>query len=872
MKKEYIISIILVAIITIIIIIFPIPKSTLSVENTYTIEELQDYVVSTAISYYYNNKYTDYEGYWSDETYSDYSTMYNISPEMLSRSRYMTSQCDAFVHTCYMYSLGYDFSNYKNNLINNRYTSYVTNDGKRLYASSSDTVYKNSYKYFNKVFSVSYSNNIAKKLVDPKTGKITDPIVVLTYQQNGVSTINGVSDTSKSVSELLSGEDGKKIFDDIISSLQPGDIILNDGHAMLWVGDVFEKDGGAIHSSNKSLKLERDKDGNVAKDKNGNVKKYVNGYDAFDVRYTSANNIYYRGIKYHGSAVNTIITILRPINAICTFDKDGKCVLKSQYAKILSNTKARSKLKYLRTEQFLYDNAGGRVLGSDSASVNVGDSINYYLYLTNKSNFDFCTSGTTTNKDTCINSGFCSNIISTDKSKCSDNWNNNSWVHVNKNKDYNNIIITSKIPQNTAFVSCNENCTYNNGVVTWRNISISSKNTAEKKYRITVKVLDNTSSVEFEGMKITYDNSQLQMGSYKTFINSTVNGAYEKEFKKIINNDITKNKACSNGISYVLETYNNFLNIKNDTTKPVYTKINTDLSNILTSSNIVNGIFNKTTIDYFNKDIVAYTKKASNEVNKLTGNSKIINQMLVPYFYGGYRYSKLFHENMDYFYRVKPLWSSRINLNVGDIIITLKKTNNSFTINNAFMYNGIENSYPTYIICENNNIIKHGIRNIDSSHPLGILYPKLYPNNFLLYELYSSDLYVVLRPSMYYNLEYRNVNENKPEENPTKPEENPTKPEENPTKPEENPIKPEENPTKPEENPIKPEENLPDIEKNPNELEENLSTTNDIIEDNKKEENHKIIYLFGLIIGGILLLYILKKIIFNKRINNLLKE
>ncbi len=750
-----------ILIIIILVIVNSFPKSTLSVDNkTYTVEELQNYIVSTGLSYYYNNKYTDYDGYWADESHSEYAVMYNLSPEMISRSKYMTTQCDAFVVSSYLYSLGFDFSKYKSSLLSGLYTSYYNNSGQRIYAYSSDQAYKNTYKYFYKLYSVSYMNKIAR---DNKN----DPMVVLTYQKGLISTIEGVTDTSKTVTELLTGSNGQTILNKIVSKLQPGDIILNDGHAMLWVGDVFEPSGGILHSTAVTSKMTRE---------NGNITAYSNGYEDFDVRYSSASYLFRKGIIYHGDKSNDAITILRPINSLCTIN-NGKCTLNSNYANVVSNSLARNKLKRLRVEQFVYDKTGDRILGSDSASVNKNDEITYYIYLTNKSNFSFCTSGVKAKESDCKNTGYCSNANYTTKTDCEKNkyiWTDNNWITINKPINYNNITIKAQIPANTTFSSCNYNCKYSNGVVTWNNVSIPSTSTSENKYGFSVKVSDKASNVQFNGMTLTYDNTNLQMGPFKTLINSTVNGKYATEFKNIINNDISSNNKCSSSINYALDTYKKYLTKSDDKTKHVYSLINTDLSKVITVDNIVNGIFKEVSFG----DKKSYTKKTSTEVNKLTGNYKIINQMLVPGFYGGYNYNKLFYDNnMDYFNKIKPLWSSRINLNVGDIIVTLKKDNNTYKINNVLMYDGLQDSVPTYVYCENNKVIRHRIRDLSSSDPRSKFYTKWYANNLLIYELYISDLYVVLRPSMYYDLQYR-VDEVKTEPSvPTQPE---TQTEQNP--------------------------------------------------------------------------------------------
>ena len=744
MKKKLVI-LGLVLVVFALILIMPSPKSTVSSGTTYTRKELQDYLVSTAVSYYYNNNYTDYDGYWADESHSEYSTMYNLSPEMISRSRFMTTQCEAFATTCYMHAFNFDFVKYRSSFPNGKYTSYVQSTSgnlKRVYASSDDNAFKNAYKYFNKVYSVDYMNKIARE-------NLSDPMVVLTYQKGKVSTIDGVTDTSKNVTELLTGPNGDAILKKIVDKLQPGDVLLNDGHALVWVGDIFEPSGGAIHSTAVTSSMKRDKNDDKI------ITEYKNGYDVFDVRYSSLDYVIKKSIIYHGAKTNDDITILRPINSMCTFNNDI-CTLDSRYASVVSNAIARSKLKNLRVEQFIYDKTGGRTIGADAASVNNGDEITYYIYLTNKSSFSFCSSGKKSNKADCEASGICSNATYTTKETCEKNnhtWIVSQWRTVSKNVSYNNITITANVPSNTKYVSCSGGCKESNGKVTFSNISMPATSTSEKKLGFTVKILDGASSVNFSGMKLSYDGSTLQMGSYKTPINSSVNGKYATEFKKIIDNDINNNVTYNTSLEFVLDTYKKFLNTNNDPSKPVHSDVKTDLASIITADNIINSVFKEINFE----NVVSYTKKPSGETNALTGNYKILNQMLVPGFWGGYRFNKLYYNsNMSYHNKIKPMWSTRINLNVGDIIVSLdkNKTTNKFSIKNIMMYDGMQDSTPTFAYVENKKVIRHKYRSFPSSDPRSKYSANWYGNSVLIYEMYSSDLYVVLRPSMYYKLQY----------------------------------------------------------------------------------------------------------------------
>ena len=58
--------------------------------------------------------------------------------------------------------------------------------------------------------------------------------------------------------------------------------------------------------------------------------------------------------------------------------------------------------------------------------------------------------------------------------------------------------------------------------------------------------------------------------------------------------------------------------------------------------------------------------------------------------------------------KIKPMWSTRINLNVGDIIVSLdkNKSTNKFSIKNIMMYDGMQDSTPTFAYVENDNSSK----------------------------------------------------------------------------------------------------------------------------------------------------------------------
>ena len=163
--------------ISLIVLFCLIISTTLSSTNTYTREELQDMVISTALSYYYNNIYIDYDRTCkdADETSGDLSLKrtyawinYNQSPEEVNRSKLFATSCSAFSTTVYKYSLGYDFSDY---FEGNLSYSYLRKDENNTNEESNYKVYPNysiskttneNYPYF--YYQVFDENGVNKKI------------------------------------------------------------------------------------------------------------------------------------------------------------------------------------------------------------------------------------------------------------------------------------------------------------------------------------------------------------------------------------------------------------------------------------------------------------------------------------------------------------------------------------------------------------------------------------------------------------------------------------------------------------------------------------------------------------------------------------
>lgn len=703
-------------------------KNAYSINSaSFTRKEMQDIVVSTALSYYYNNEYNDYEGYWEDEPHSEYSTRYNVTPEMLSRSKYMTTQCEAFTATVYLHSFGYDFSSFRKVLAENqRYTTYKlvnNNSVTTKWGGESETDFQNLYKYFSKAMSVNFLNNIAKNIAN-NTSKVAgnkeNSILVATYQWNTngnkVDAIYGFKGSYTNDITHMSNYDS--FLNEAKFLLQPGDIILNNGHAMLWIGDVLESGGGIIHSSGASYTKNSDGTTNT-------------GYDSFDVRYSSAEYLYNSQIRKHGTSDNTIFTIIRPINALCNGATNNTCQLDS--SKINSNVKARVKLNNLKVMQYLYSVTRDTTLSYDSSSVANGENISYRLVLQNKSNINFCNSGFKTNATDCRDSGW-------------------TWKTTTNNKSYSGINISAEIPANTTFVSCTNSCTVNGNTVAWNNVTSNPGDNVTYSYVVRVNDSTNITKIENKGMRVNYGGEELKLTSINTPVASVLVGKYSEILKEKASADANNAnpQKFNSSLNYITDFYDKYFSNTNLT----ISNKNNKLSSLLTADNIKNSIFNKNSFDNY------YTRKLQTQISSLNVNEKAINEMLVPGFYGGMLYEKLYYSNIDnmsQFDRVKPLWSSRIYFNPGDIIITLKKdsSSNQFTITNALMYTGLvydkSTGYiPTYTYydVQNSKVIRHRI--IRSKYQGRASEIDVYSNRYLMDVVYASDLYVAIRPSNYY--------------------------------------------------------------------------------------------------------------------------
>ncbi len=111
--KKYLL---LVFLLILVLLVVKVTKSSYA-GGSYTKADLQNMVVSTALSYANNASYSDYDQTAMDPTEGSFKKTYyhrslNESPESISMVNKYFIDCSSFVFSVYNQSLGFDFSDY----------------------------------------------------------------------------------------------------------------------------------------------------------------------------------------------------------------------------------------------------------------------------------------------------------------------------------------------------------------------------------------------------------------------------------------------------------------------------------------------------------------------------------------------------------------------------------------------------------------------------------------------------------------------------------------------------------------------------------------------------------------------------------------
>ena len=153
------ISVLIIAIFS--LVIFSFTKTSYAVSNTFSKKQMQDLVVSTALNYYYNRYYSDYEQKSLDEKNTITWRSLRNSPEMVSRINPYMIDCSSFVSIVYLYSIGYDMSDYRANIS----SSYYYQGVKYNYKDSAES-YQNGYYITGHFPSTSFYSTSAERVLE----------------------------------------------------------------------------------------------------------------------------------------------------------------------------------------------------------------------------------------------------------------------------------------------------------------------------------------------------------------------------------------------------------------------------------------------------------------------------------------------------------------------------------------------------------------------------------------------------------------------------------------------------------------------------------------------------------------------------------
>ena len=457
------------------------PSFGYSAEKTYTRSELQDMVVSTALSYYNNTDYTQYRTnstFWS-LTRADGSSIggsastfrynsFNIAPEELSRTNMFYADCSGFAALTYLYSVGYDFSEYFKDggaVLGNFPNYYDNNDGAIYLLNDAPAVehYRNAYKYYGRGFGTALFTDISK-LNDNQNVYYTH---VSEYDDNQTYVYDGKRYINKATLT--------QVLDELFELLQPGDIINTNRHTMVYIGDALSgnpDEVGVIHDSMNSG---------------------AGSWNPQAIRYYTKDQVYQ--YQFYDRIIDEI-AVIRPLNRLCDGDN---CVVTG----IDENAAARNSLRGVSIEQYAERINDDNVPSlSRFNSVNVGDDIKYTLLLDNRTGeYKYCSKN--------LNLAGCSETdIVTKQSPV---------------KIYSNVTVKAKIPNGATLQSSSDGCINENGVVTCRNMTLAP---GAHTIEITLKVSDR--SMKFAGFEVDYNDTSINMGEVPVLINPTLDYSFNQ--------------------------------------------------------------------------------------------------------------------------------------------------------------------------------------------------------------------------------------------------------------------------------------------------------------------------------------------------------
>ena len=729
-RGNIITSVTLILLVSVLALFVSVDKSFAVVTNDkkYTREKLQDMIVSTALSYYYNTSYSDYgqraldnsevvtgQNYYTSSTVNWRDT--TVSPEMVSRSNYYHVDCSDFAYLVYKNTIGYDAAEYIDQLTSTMFDQTRINEKTKatfkLKNISNDSTKLNYYRdlalRLGKMWNSSHLSNAAGEMLknaketETKTAegveytKVTATNTELVYYYEGeIKNENGdfidntdtISNESKKVNSVWKNimKETEKNSD---NGLKPGDIILIrrnvkdsktlkrkiSGHVMVYVGNANGKFGEGnylIHSGGDDYTTNTSAENNkLFKDSSIRYDKVSSG-GTKDTDYITS-----RTSKY-------MLVVLRPINTVC--ESDNACGIgnTSNPNNIylsdteIKNSEARVELNNFGIEQYMAINKQYNINSEPNIDNNPGED-GYDTVNVTKSKFNSIN----------IDDPITYKLYITKK---------------NNNENNLKLTITAQVPEGTTYVSkssTNENVAINKSknVITWTvdadtdigtgltlsyivrptregtltNSGFKITTSSEKELQmaelnITVKPTQNSNDMNLLKAEVDKFETAVKNGKI-VWVNS---GKHSDNIKDL--DSITETTSISSFGFVKMAYYNAFgLDLEFDENK---NEIDT-----ITYPKIADSLFTKL-INYNKGDNVygtsspknIYALRLAKNATELTGSKKKIYDMLVPGMYGG-RYLR----GNDDGNRIKFLRSFKFNsyhsdLEYGDIIIGLTST------------------------------------------------------------------------------------------------------------------------------------------------------------------------------------------------------
>ena len=777
-----------------------ISKTFAITNNTYTREELQQMIVSAALSYYYNNVYADYEQYPLDydvkypastvecntkgkecksNSYnyplvaSTFFRNISITPEEVSTSNRFSTDCTGFTYLVYNNVLGYDLSEFYKLAGSNTYTTFNTSTGKpqkKVLNASIDNfneAVQNHARVWNSSGNLTrIANCIAAANANKKDRNVCkfDAVeddalkeTLSKYDKDGTeankggSYVNNNSEIVYNYHFCYNTKDEKYDYD-------------NCKYAEEWkeINPYFNKDDKKfLLQPGDMLKITYKENGHVliyvGDAINSDDKGFIhstgsdNSWDEIGIRYDS--DIYsYLNEKIQKSISSTRdgdklvdLSIFRPLNYYCT---GNECTNE----KITDNDKARVAFSATRVSSYI--KKGAKDLTSHS-SVDKGDTIIYGLNLTDKRNFGYCTIS-----------------YLTDQTKCeeeSGKWKKAGNIYDNNAEESFYVKFTA--PDGTK-ISAVE---YFNGSTKCKNCTdkCEGATTCEGKVnrgatapRFTLTIdSDKLSELKPAKFEITYKQNTLTLKSVSLKVNRTINSNDVEKLSNTIedfkskNNNKTYTYSEADKISSTTKINSTTEFSSLDFIKYVYYKnFNIDLRK-LSGQEIVKSLFYEWTGGTTDYPISAFLKKAAG-----TGD---ISKMLVDQVYGGRKL--IGNENGK---RIKYIHMG--DFEVGDIIVfsnTIKIDNYThdragnavnYSLTNIdyskdfkyYLVTGFDGTgYPILVSFNSNGVdyCTKAVKKFTDNYILNDGKERKCSSTTIKHLLYSSTLFAVLRPTQVYN-------------------------------------------------------------------------------------------------------------------------